>query len=101
MEREHAVHVSIVDIPVSQVAGGLHISEIAHIPFERSALAVSVDKLITTGVPPARDFDASYKQWKEKGGGIYCRCSEFRIMRGVLTGIKTRSCKRSIGSEFG
>jgi hypothetical protein len=66
-----AVHVSIVDIPVSQETGALRISEIAHIPFEESALAASVDKLIATGVPPARDFDSGYKQWKEHNGGIF------------------------------
>lgn len=66
-----AVHISIIDIPVSQVVGGLHVSEIAHLPFERSALAMSVDKLIATGVPPAQNFDIGYKQWKDKNGGIY------------------------------
>lgn len=66
-----AVHVSIVDIPVSQGMGGMPIGEIAHIPFEESALVASVDKLIATGVPPARDFDGGYKQWKENNGGIF------------------------------
>ncbi len=66
-----AVHVSIVDIPVSQETGGIPIREIAHIPFEESALVASVDKLIATGVPPARDFDGGYKQWKENNGGIF------------------------------
>jgi hypothetical protein len=66
-----AVHVSIVDIPISQEAGAPRISEIAHIPFEESALAESVDKLIATGVPPARDFDSGYRQWKEHNGGIF------------------------------
>jgi len=66
-----AVHVSIVDIPDSQEVGRLHISEIAHVPFEKSALAASVEKLIATGVLPAGNFDAGYKQWKENKGGIY------------------------------
>lgn len=66
-----AVHVSIVDIPVSQETDALRISEIAHMPIEESALVASVDKLITTGVPPARDFDSGYKQWKEHNGGIF------------------------------
>ncbi len=66
-----AVHISIVDIPVSQETGAFHISKIVHIPFEESALAASVDKLIATGVPPARDFDSGYKQWKEHNGGIF------------------------------
>jgi hypothetical protein len=66
-----AVHVSIVDIPISQETDALRISEIAHMPFEESALVASVDKLIATGVPPARDFDSGYKQWKEHHGGIF------------------------------
>lgn len=66
-----AVHVSIVDIPVAQETGAVRISEIAHIPFEETALAASVDKLIATGVPPARDFDGGYRQWKEHNGGIF------------------------------
>jgi hypothetical protein len=66
-----AVHVSIIDIPLSQETGALRISEIAHIPFEESALAASVDKLLATGAPPARDFDSGYKQWKEHNGGIF------------------------------
>ncbi len=47
-----AVHVSIVDLPVRQEAGTFRITQIAHAPFEKSALTASVDKLIATGVPP-------------------------------------------------
>lgn len=65
-----AVHVSIVDLPAPQ-EGALRISQIAHAPFEKSALAASVDKLIATGVPPAENFDSGYQQWKENKGGIY------------------------------
>ena len=66
-----AIHVSIVDLPVRQEAGAFRISQIAHAPFEKSALAASVDKLIATGVPPAQNFDSGYEQWKEHNGGIY------------------------------
>ena len=66
-----AVHVSIVDITDSETAEGMGIHEIAHIPFEKSALESSLDKLVATGVPPARDFDSGYQQWKEHNGGIY------------------------------
>lgn len=66
-----AVHVSIVDLPAPQEAGALRISQIAHAPFEKSALAASLNKLIATGVPPAENFDSGYQQWKENKGGIY------------------------------
>lgn len=66
-----AVHVSIVDIPVSQEPGAFRITQIAHAPFEKAALAASVDKLIATGVRPAQNFDSGYAQWKEHNGGIY------------------------------
>jgi len=65
------VHVSIVDLPAPQEAGALRVSQIAHAPFEKSALAASLDKLIATGVPPAQNFESGYEQWKEHKGGIY------------------------------
>jgi hypothetical protein len=66
-----AVHVSIVDLPLSLETGAFQISQIAHAPFEKSALAASVDKLVATGVAPSQDFEAGYRQWKEHNGGIY------------------------------
>jgi hypothetical protein len=67
-----AVHVSIIDIAQSAVASGpIAIIRIDHIPFEISALARSVDKLLATGVPAPPNFEAGYKMWKEDKGGIY------------------------------
>jgi hypothetical protein len=66
-----AVHVSVIDIPPSVHVGNLTIGEIAHMPFERVALMRSLDKLLATGVPRSRDFDAGYTEWKERNGGIY------------------------------
>lgn len=67
-----SVNVSIVDIPIPQGdpgAGG--VTQIAHIPFDKIALAASVDQLLATGVSPAASFESGYKQWQDAKGGIF------------------------------
>ena len=67
-----AVHVSIVDIPPSLAAARANqLTRIDHMPFEKSALAASVSKLLSTDVPPSPNFEAGYKRWKEQNGGIF------------------------------
>jgi hypothetical protein len=66
-----AIHVSIIDIAMSSSEAGLRLTTIAHIPFEKSALAASVDKLLLTGVVPPPKFETGYRQWKEQNGGIF------------------------------
>lgn len=66
-----AVHVSVVDISPPIQVGEVKISEIAHMPFEKSALVHSLDRLLATGLQPSGDFEAGYKEWKERNGGIY------------------------------
>ncbi len=67
-----AVHVSIIDIQKSASEPGLNrLTRIDHIPFEKSALAASVDKLLLTGVASPPNFETGYKQWKENSGGIF------------------------------
>ncbi len=46
-------------------------SEVAHAPFEKSALLASISRLVATGVATSRDFEEGYKEWKEHNGGIY------------------------------
>jgi hypothetical protein len=65
-----AIHVSIIDIPSSGY-DRIRVTRIDHIPFERSALAASVDELLATGVVPPLNFEAGYNQWKEANGGIF------------------------------
>jgi len=65
-------HVSLIDVPIPEGlpgAGGSMIVD--HAPFELSALASSVDKLIATGVQPALGFQSGYDQWKSARGGVY------------------------------
>src|SRR5215469_11503010 len=58
------VSVSVVDIPIPQgMPGAGGVTQIAHIPFDKSALAASVDRLVATGVWPAPNFGSGYKQW--------------------------------------
>jgi len=66
------VHVSVVDLPIPQGlpgAGGTTL--IAHMPFERTALAASVDRLLATGVQPPSSFEGGYKHWQDAKGGIF------------------------------
>jgi hypothetical protein len=66
------VHVAIVDIPLSPAAAAAtKLTEIAHVPFEQSALAGSVGNLVGTAVAPPPDFETGYRQWKEQQGGIF------------------------------
>jgi len=62
-----AVSVSIVDVPNPQ--GGVTV--ISHVPFDKTALAGSVDKLVATGVSPDPGFEGGYKQWRDAKGGIF------------------------------
>lgn len=66
------VHVSIVDLPIPQGlpgAGGTTV--IGHMPFERSAFAASVDRLLAINVPPPSSFEGGYKHWQDANGGIF------------------------------
>jgi hypothetical protein len=40
-------------------------------PFDKTALAGSVDKLLATGVSPDPGFENGYKQWRDAKGGIF------------------------------
>ena len=54
-----SVNVSIVDIPIPQgLPGAGGVTQIAHIPFDKAALAASVDRLLATGVSPASSFES-------------------------------------------
>ncbi len=67
-----SVSVSIVDIPIPQGdpgAGG--VTQIAHIPFDKTALAASVDQKLSDHVSPAPQFENGYEQWKSAKGGIF------------------------------
>jgi hypothetical protein len=71
-KNQTVIHVSIIDIPASSSElGANHVTRIDHIPFEQTALAASVDKLLSTGIAPPPNFEIGYKQWKENNGGIY------------------------------
>jgi hypothetical protein len=67
-----AVHVSLIDIVIPSGApnAGATIT-VGHVPFERSALAASVDRLLATGVSPPASFDTGYREWQSAKGGIF------------------------------
>ena len=61
-----AVSVSLIDIPTDH--GSIMIG---HAPFEKSALAASLDKLIATGVRPAAEFQKGFNAWKSSAGQLF------------------------------
>jgi hypothetical protein len=70
--KKVVVHVSIIDVPIPDgVRGAGGTTAIGHMPFEESALAASVDRLLATGASPASSFESGYKQWHDAMGGIF------------------------------
>jgi len=70
-KNQTVIHISIVDISMSSSQPGNPVMRIDHIPFEKTALKASVDKLLSIGVAPPLNFETGYRQWKENNGGIY------------------------------
>ena len=67
------VHCSIIDIPVPQnVAENRSPLQIDHVPFEKSAIVSSLDKLLATGVPLSTGFERGYKHWRaDESAGVF------------------------------
>lgn len=72
-QNRTVVHVSIIDIPVPKGARAENsITAVGHMPFDESALAESVDRLLGTGGSPAPGFEYAYEQWRaDKTAGIF------------------------------
>ncbi len=66
-----AVHVSLLNVPVPPCGSRPLTMTVGHMPFDRDALARSVDALLDSNVAPAKDFEAGYQQWKSARGGIF------------------------------
>ena len=68
-----AVHVSIIDIPIPQGAPGAgDLVSLDHAPFEKSALAASVNQLLATDMSPVPGFEGGYKNWRsDRSAGIF------------------------------
>lgn len=66
------VNVSVVNVPIPQgMQGAGGVTEIGHLPFDKTALTASVDRLLATGVSPPPNFDDGYKQWQDAHGGVF------------------------------
>jgi hypothetical protein len=66
------VHVSVIDIAGFPDVPGLgKFDGIGHMPFDSAALAASVDRLLASDAPPARDFEVGYSTWKANQGGVF------------------------------
>src|SRR5262249_6391540 len=67
-----AVHVSVVDVPIpAGMPGAGGKTKIGHLPFDESALARAVERLVKTGVASPEVFESGYEQWKSANGGIF------------------------------
>jgi hypothetical protein len=71
-ENKVCVNVSIVDIPIPEgLPGAGGVMQIAHAPFDKAALAASVDHLVSKKASPDSGFESGYEQWKSAKGGIF------------------------------
>jgi hypothetical protein len=76
------VHVSVMDIP-----GGI-ISQVNYLPIEKSALAASVDQLLSRDAKTLQGFEAEYREWKaNSGSGIFSS----RVPQTIALLIKNRN----------
>jgi hypothetical protein len=64
------VQISVVDVPIPQGLGG-GTTTIGHMPFDKSAVVVSVDQLLATDARPPPQFEAGYGEWRAANGGVY------------------------------
>jgi hypothetical protein len=89
------VSVSIVDIPPRQrIFGAGIMTQIDHMPLEKSALAASVDQIVATAVAPLPEFESGYEQWKKGKGGIFTISVE-KAIEFVLQTINGRRTERA------
>jgi hypothetical protein len=72
-DNKIAVHVSLVDVPMpSSGSNAIALTTVDHVPFDRAALAESVDQLLATNASPAPPFEGGYERWRsDKHAGIF------------------------------
>jgi hypothetical protein len=68
-----AVHCAVIDIPLPRSGSQDRVlRQINYFPIAVSALAASVDKLLSTGISPSPDFEKGYERWRsDKEAGIF------------------------------
>lgn len=66
-EGREVVHISLYGLPAAQGFNG----EVAHLPFDRTALEASLDTLTGDVPPQGLDIAEGYGMWKEAQGGIF------------------------------
>jgi hypothetical protein len=66
-----AVHISVIDIPLPKGTANKLIS-IDHVPFNSSALALSVNRLLATDVTLPSGFEQGYQNWRrDKSANVF------------------------------
>ena len=71
-EHQVVIHISVIDVPIPRdMPGSGGTTVIGHMPFQQSALAASVDRLLATGASPASGYESGYKAWQDAKGGVF------------------------------
>ena len=71
-DNQMVVHVSMIDVPIPKdMPGAGQTTVIGHMPFQQSALAASVNRLLATGASPASSFESGYQEWRDAKGGVF------------------------------
>ncbi|GLH80634.1 hypothetical protein SSBR45G_55430 [Bradyrhizobium sp. SSBR45G] len=66
------IHIWAFDVPFTAAGPGApKTTRIAHMPFDRAALAASVDQLLKEKAAVNPDLDAGYQQWQTANGGVF------------------------------
>lgn len=86
------VHVSVIDIPIPEgVAKGDGITSVGEMPFDKLALAASVDQLLGTDGQPTPGFLPAYNQWLADGGAGVFTTGVARAVQSMLAEVYCRS----------
>jgi len=90
------VHVSVIDIPVPQGVSELDgIMTVGDMPFDKSALAASVDQLLRTDGQPAPGFQSAYDHWRaDKDAGVFTTS----VASAIQTMLAQVYCKGALGN---
>ncbi len=66
------IHIWAFDVPFTAGgAGAPKTTTIAHMPFDKAALAASADRLLKENVAVNPELESGYKQWRRANGGVF------------------------------
>ena len=63
--------VKVVSVSLKNAAANTEISDIAHMPFDATALSAACPKLLGSDAPLSPNFEEGYRTWRGDNGGYY------------------------------